>query len=83
MPTYSYQCECGCRFVQNRSIKENVGVQECPECSKMAQSIVTGGATTILVGTNWPGKQAKMDADADKIRRDGGDALNNPDNWNE
>lgn len=80
--TYTYQCECGIKFVQNRSIMEDVGSQRC-ECGKIARSLVTGGATTILVGSNWAGKEAKMDADTQKIRRDGGEYLNNPDYWAE
>jgi putative FmdB family regulatory protein len=83
MPTYTYQCDCGCRFVQSRSIKDDVGWQYCPECHKRARQLVTGGVTTILVGTNWAGKQAKMDADAEKLMRDGGEYVNNPDYWAE
>lgn len=83
MPTYTYVCDCGCRFVQSRGISEEVGWQYCPECHKRAKSLVTGGATTILVGTNWAGKQAKMEADTQRIMRDGPGVLQNKENWAE
>ena len=81
MPTYSYECECGYRFIRSRSIKESVGTHVCPECGLDASLIISGGAATILVGSNWPGKQVKLAYDSAKILRDGGEIVNNPDNF--
>lgn len=56
MPIYEYKREDGSTFELHQSMKDDA-LEECPETGQKCKRIISGGVTTVLKGTNWPGKQ--------------------------
>jgi putative FmdB family regulatory protein len=52
MPTYDYRCPFGHQFERFQKITDRARVR-CPECGRIAQRMISGGAGLIFKGSGF------------------------------
>jgi putative FmdB family regulatory protein len=58
MPVYKYKREDGTTFEVHQSMDDDK-LEECPETEQKCTRLISGGITTMFVGSRWPDKQAR------------------------
>jgi len=53
MPNYEFECECGYKTIELRTMSKRNEPKECSKCNKLMNRLIGGGAGFIFSGEGF------------------------------